>query len=36
MQSANMPNLRLSQPGAELRWNKGVFVRGLAQLPLAY
>ena len=31
-----LPALRLVRQPAELRWNKGLFVRGLAQLPLAF
>ena len=31
-----LPALRLVRQPAELRWNKGLFVRGLTQLPLAF
>ena len=31
-----LPALRLVRQPAELRWNKGLFVRGLRQLPLAF
>jgi cytochrome P450 len=29
------PNLRLAVPSASLRWRRGLFLRGLAELPLA-
>ena len=28
------PNLRLAQPAEELRWRKGLIVRGLEELPV--
>jgi len=30
-----LPELRLDRPGQPLRWNPGLFVRGLEQLPVA-